>query len=161
MIRKVILNPYLVLICTAYLLLVLTYSSFVPLWDGWIAMDTWILKAVLAPFNILNFDSYGHPSMIYFFILGLSQYIDFGNVFWVHITNAILNIGAIIAFDGIIRLIFSDKSYEKELNFLTFLFAFYPVFFANTFQVMPDYGVYLFFVLFLYFFLRKKIITTK
>ena len=157
--RKFFLSDFpLILIIFCYLFVIFLYSDFVPLWDGWIAMDTWILNAVSRPFNLFNFDSYGHPSMIYFLILGLSQYLDFGNVFWVHITNALLNIGAIIAFYEVIKLIFTNKNNKLELNFLTFLFAFYPVILANTFQVMPDYGVYLFFILFLYFFLKKKII---
>lgn len=114
------------------------------------------MNAVSRPFNLFNFDNYGHPSMVYFFILGLGQYLDFGNMSLLYLTNAILYTSAIIAFWGILTEIFRGEKYKKEIFTVTFLFSFYPITLANTFQTMPDFGVFIFYVLFLYFFLRQQ-----
>lgn len=155
MVKK--LAPYfpLIFIPFFYLVVIAIYSDFIPLWDGWETLELWLLKAVSSPFHLINFDNGGHPSMAYFLILGLGQYLDFGNMKLLFFTNAFLYVLAIFAFYGILKKIFNEIGAKKDIFFLTFLFAFYPITLAQTFGPMPDFGVFVFYIYFLYFLISK------
>lgn len=156
MVKKIASYFPLIFIIFGYLFVVFLYRNFVPLWDGWETLELWLLKAVSQPFNLLNFDNGGHPSMVYFLILSLGQYLDYGNMKLLYITNAILYSLAIICFWGLLKKVFYKVEANKDILILTFMFAFYPITLAQTFQPMPDFGVFIFYVIFLYSLLSQK-----
>lgn len=127
------------------------------MWDAWDNAGIWIYKAVTTGFNPFLFDHGGHPSMVYFFILGISQYVDLGNQYLLHLTNAILTILSIIAFYGILKKLFAKEQNNIEILAFTFLYAFFPIITANSLHINPDYGVMIFYIIFLNFLLREKV----
>lgn len=153
--RKI--NLPLVLIIFVYILLILKYSSFVPMWDAWEYTNTWIYKAITSPFNLFNFDAAGHPSFVYFFLISFLQYFGWGNQFFLYISNGILTIISIVAFYQLIKSIYPDGKLEVERLLITTLYAFYPIMIANVFNINLDYGVVIFFVITLSFIIRYKI----
>src|SRR3989344_5011158 len=151
------INPVLFLICFAYLILITFYSDFVPLWDSYEYIDVRIFRAFTTSFNPYNFNLSGHPSMIYAMLTSLGKFIDFGNMPLLHFNVAIFSVIAIVSFYGLLRNLFWGIKENSELYILTFIFAFYPPFVANSIQYSPDYGLLLFFVIFLYLLLADKI----
>lgn len=151
-------KKYLVLIILLYLALVSRYFSYVPMWDAWDNAGRWIYQAVTLPFNPYNFDHGGHPSMVYFFILGLGQYLDLGNQYLIHATNAVLTVFSILAFWGIVNHLYPEIKNKHESYLLTFLYAFFPIITGSALHVNPDYGVLIFFVIYLYFLLKDRLL---
>jgi len=135
------------LIIAGYSYLILSLADVFPLWDAWAVFQICIIPSVLKPFSIFNFDCGGHPSMIYYFILGISQYLVPGNLFLVHATNLALGILALIAFYKILTFIASGKEYEVERIMMLFLYAFFPIIVANTLHFNPDFGMLVFILL--------------
>lgn len=138
-----------------YIILIGKFSSYVPIWDAWRNTDIWIRQAVFSPFNLFNFDSGGHPSFSYFLPLGLLQYIDFGNMIFLHGTTTVMGTIAILFFYKLLKLIFPETK-NIEIYLLTAIFAFYPIFLASQLHINPDFGVLVYFVVFLYLYLRQK-----
>lgn len=143
-----------------FILIIVSFSGYVPLWDAWETTDLWLLKAVSLPFNLINFDNFGHPSMLYFLLIALPQYLDFGNVTLLHLTIGFFNLLAILAFYGLAKFLFLDISNTLEINLLTFLYAIFPIIISSSLHITPDNGILVFFVIFLYFLLTKKYFLT-
>lgn len=140
-----------ILLLIIYSIFILSYSGTVPFWDAWRSIDIVIKAAITSPFNILNFDNAGHPAFVWQFILGLLQYIDYGNPYFLHGTVLVFSIFAIISFRHILKKIFLSKDLEIEILIVTALFAFFPIFNANALHINQDYGILVFFLIFLAF----------
>ncbi len=149
-------NSCLIVILLLYIFVIFLFSDHVPLWDAWRSIDIWIKGAIFSRFNLLNFENAGHPSGAYYLPMSLLQYFDFGNQFYLHFTSTLMGITMIIFFYKIIRILFSQTE-DIEIYLLTAIFAFFPIFLSNQLHIGPDYGVLVFFIIFLYFFLAKKI----
>lgn len=149
-------NIWLIGILFLYILVIFLFSDNVPLWDAWRSIDIWIKEAVFSRFNLLNFENAGHPSFAYYLPISLLQYLDFGNQYYLHFTSTLMGTTMIIFFYKIIRILFSQTE-KIEIYLLTAIFAFFPIFLSNQLHIGPDYGVLVFFNIFLYFFLAKKV----
>jgi hypothetical protein len=125
------------------------YSDFVPYWDAENYAGC-ISDAVQKPFDLLNFRCFGHPSIVYLFVLGLAQRLSPWTVSLAYAANALLGAASIIAFHGLIRRLLPQRS-SVEYGLVTALYAFMPVFVVHAIFLNIDYGVTAFFVLFLYF----------
>lgn len=139
----------------AYILLIYRYSGFVPLWDSFEYVNTHMYKAVISQFSLLNFNFAEHVSFAWTLLTSWPQYLSFGNMTLLHFTVAFFTVLSIISFYGILKHLFSGNKHNIEVNLLTFLYAFYPPFVANALQYSPDYGVLVFYTIFLYFLITK------
>src|SRR3989344_8491386 len=146
----------LIFICLGYFILILSFSSYVPMWDAWENYVAWIYNPVISHFNLTNIDFGGHSSQLYFFILSIGQIFDIGNQYLLHLTNAVLTTASIAAFYGIVNLVFPDIRHQIEVYLLTFLYAFYPIIVGNSLHTNPDFGLLVFLIIFLYFILKGR-----
>lgn len=126
-----------------------------PLWDSYEYVNTHMYKAVTSSFNLLNFNFAEHVSFAWTLPTSLPQYFGFGNMPVLHFTIAFFTVLSMVAFYGILKHLFSGNKHNIEVNLLTFLYAFYPPFVANALQYSPDYGVLVFYTIFLYFLITK------
>lgn len=139
-----------------YIILISAYSSVIPIWDSWEIADNSIINAISTPFYLFNFDFMGHPSFMYYLLISLPQYFNPGNASLLILGNAILGILSARAFLGILNYIFLKKSLLTEKYILTLIYLYIPVFTASTIYLNHDFGVAVFFIIFLYFLLEKK-----
>lgn len=144
----------LIFIIFFYIILIVKFSSHVPIWDAWRSIDIWIKQAIFSPFNLFNFENAGHPSFSYYLPMSLLQFFDFGNVFYLHATSTFMGTLAIIFFHKTLRKVYSDTG-NGELYLLTAIFSFFPIFIANQLHIGPDYAVLIFYIIFLYFYIKE------
>lgn len=140
----------------AYFLLKLLLRGYVPFWDGWANSGEVIYKAASQPFDFFNFELVGHSSFIYLFLLSIWQYFDLGNIAGIHLTVALLTVFSIVAFNRLLKQILDKKEFSWEIYALTILYAFFPIIFASSLHINIDYGVMIFFIIFLNFLLSGK-----
>lgn len=95
-----------------------------------------IVKNVFNNFNFL-----GHPSMAYVAITSVGQFIDFGNVVNLNITNVVLGIIAIVSFNLLLKKYFNDNIL---ILLGTLIFAFNPLFYATTISYNLDFPIFVF-----------------
>jgi hypothetical protein len=143
----------LLLVVLVFVGIVVSYRDFIPYWDAK-AYFTCIVEATQKPFDLLNFRCTGHPSIVYMFLLGLTQYRAPWNVSLVNAANALLGVASTIAFHALLCLLFPKRS-AAEYVLVTALYAFAPLFLAHAIFLNVDYGMTAFFVLFLYFLLAR------
>ncbi|OGG03870.1 hypothetical protein A2W14_05005 [Candidatus Gottesmanbacteria bacterium RBG_16_37_8] len=146
----------MVFILLVYFLIKLFFINYVPLWDGWANSGELIHKAVSTPFDFFNFDIIGHSSFIYFFLISFLQYLNPGNIALVHIPITILTLLSIWSFYNLLKIIFDERKYKWENWLLTFLYAFFPIIISNSLHINIDYGVMVFYVIFLNLLLCRK-----
>jgi hypothetical protein len=147
---------FLTAIIILYIVFKWQYIHFVPLFDGFSYAGETIYDAVSQPFNLVRYNTAGHTSMVYVFLISLLQRIDLGNTEYYHVSITLLGILSIFAFWGIATYFFGKPKNQNELYILTILYAFFPIISASVLHVNVDYGVMVFFLYFLYFFLNKK-----
>lgn len=150
-----VLKKYpLILILIIYTLYISRFYSYIPMWDAKNYLDG-LLYGVKQPFNLFNFDSFGHPTMLFYFLSAVTQYLDFGNISYLHLSMLPLSLLAVISFFNILSLQYEAKN-RLELLLVTAIFAFYPIFTASVINLYPDYGVMVYYVMFLCLFIADK-----
>ena len=132
------------------------YLTYLPIWDGLVFYRDCILKNATIPFNPLNYNCAGHPSMAYTLLIGLPQYLNTHSVVPVHLMILVLSLLSVFAFNKILLKLSDQKRASAEILLLTAMFAFYPPFIGSSIMVTLDYGVFLFSVYFLYAVLYKR-----
>lgn len=136
------LGLWLVLGC--FSVVFLAYANFVPMWDGWVYADQCILQGVRQPFSLDSFNCFGHPAMAYTLPIALLQYLDPGNVYFLHLVDWLLGILGIYSFYRISEHLFRGWARTIERVLLTGIFAFMPLFACNSINPNPDFGVIVF-----------------
>jgi len=116
------------------------HVDFVPIWDGRAYADA-LTAAVRGPFNLLNFNVFAHPSMLFMLWSGLGQFIDPGNAMLLNLSQIVLAVGAVVAFASIARRLMPAPGDVAERFLVTALFAVYPIVLASEQNLNPDTGV--------------------
>jgi len=149
------LSPQLGVVSAIFVLIRLFYLDFVPMWDGFIYMAG-MLEAMKGPFDLFRFDIYGHPSWLFILIHALPQYFDWSNIYLLNLTSTVFGVVTIWAFDRFLRNIVPDFDGGVGYFFCLSLFGLHPVFISNSLNVNPDFGLLLFFLVFLNGLLSKN-----
>jgi hypothetical protein len=144
----------LLLVILVFVAIVATHLDVIPFWDAKNYFQC-VEEAVHKRFDVLNFRCFGHPSIVYGLIWGLPQYLWPWNPSLMYATNAILGVASIAAFDALLRLLFPNRR-GAEYTLVTALYALAPLFVSHAIFLNLDYGVTVFFVLFLYFLLARR-----
>lgn len=145
----------LTIILLGYAFFLSRYFDFATVWDAQSNVGL-VIEAAKKPFNFFNLEQSSHPNQAYFLPQSLLQRLDPGNMVLIHSVDIALGIFMICAFFGILRYICPDNKNRIEIYLMTILFAFYPVFTANSLYAMYDFALTSFMVLTLYFLLKKR-----
>ena len=89
-------------------------------------------------------------------VISFLQYLNPGNIALVHIPITILTLLSIWSFYNLLKIIFDERKYKWENWLLTFLYAFFPIIISNSLHINIDYGVMVFYVIFLNLLLCRK-----
>ncbi|MDD4627963.1 MAG: hypothetical protein PHE68_01045 [Candidatus Peribacteraceae bacterium] len=139
----------ILLLCT-----IIPFFGVTPFYDG-ISFVNCFNSGVEQPiFNPLNFRCAGHP-FGFLLLIGLTQYIDYQNMMLVHLLNLCIAVGGIIAFYKLLKL-FLPHDTRIEQILLTAMYALAPLTVIHIIQPAFDFGLMVFFVIFLYFLLTGK-----
>ena len=126
-------------ILVIFVIINIFYIDLLPIWDGfWNLQD--VLYAINQPFAFKNYLINDHPAFLYAFIFGLTQKIDYGNIYLIHIVLTVIGIIGIFSFYKILLKIFSKKFYVEILLF-TLLFTISPLFLSNAVNTTLDFPV--------------------
>lgn len=128
----------------------------VPIFDARTYYDTCLMPALLAPFHPLNFNCFGHPSMLYMLLFAPGQWLSGGSAVLLNLTNVALGCFAIAAFWRITGTIWPRTESRFDRAFATGILAVWPAAVGNSVHMNPDYGVFVFFLLFLCFQLERR-----
>lgn len=159
-------NKYLLLIFFIYFLIRLRFLDYKQHWDSewyWNLLLKAVTSLKYAPnFNeafkqiIENFNFLGHPSMGYISLFSLGQFIDYGNVKYLNITNLLLSLVSIWGFYKILNFFNPNKN---KVNYLTTLiFALNPLAIATSISFNLDFPLLVFEIMSLYSLMYKKYI---
>ena len=148
--------PYAGLLCViaVFAAIVLWHLDFVPFYDG-AAYYNCIADAVKERFDLLKFRCDGHLSILYLLYLSLPMYADLGNTALLYIANGLLGIASIVAFHGLLQIVFPAID-RRSRDLATALYALSPLFLAHLFHINLDFGLTVFFVLYLRFLLAGQ-----
>jgi len=149
----------LLLILVVFVAIVASYSAFIPYWDARSYFNC-VAQATQKPFSLLNFRCVGHPSIVYLLLLGATQYVAPWNVSLMYAVNAVLGALSIGAFRGILGLLFPGRP-ATEYALATALYALAPLLVVHAIFLNVDYGLTVFFVLFVYFLLARHFWTAS
>ena len=150
-------EPALGAVLLLFLLLTVPRLGAVPVWDARAYYDQCLLAGLHSPFNPINFNCFGHPSMLYMLLFAPGQWLSGGSAILLNLTNVALGCLAIAAF-WIITGVFWPRSEARGDRLLgTAILVVWPAALANSLNVTPDYGVFVFFLLFLAALLKEKI----
>lgn len=147
----------LAIIAAAYVALLLPYLRFIPFWDG-AAYFLCVTDAVRADvFSLTNFHCAGHLSTVYLLLLGVTQYLDLGNITPVHLVNMLIGLGGIWGVSAILRSVHNgDQQHDAvSLWLTTAIYAVMPLSVAHVLHVNLDFPVLSFFAIFLACLLRR------
>ena len=134
--------------------MLLPYMHIPPAWDGgW--YTACLLNATEAKFELKHFNCVGHTSFPYILILGISQYFDFGNIFLMQSANLLLWINACIFFYLILNKL-SNNNRKTENALVTATLMVSPAITSNLLHLNLDFGVLVFFIPTLFFFINKQ-----
>ena len=126
-----------------------------PVWDS-SNYYRCIRDATGGPFRLHFFRCADHSSLAYIMLIGLTQYIDFGNVMLVYVANGLLAAAAAVGFYALLKLLLPDALSEYERGLLVGLSVLSPVFFAHLIHINLDFGLTYFFILFLSSLLHRR-----
>jgi hypothetical protein len=110
---------------------------------------TCIRDATKGAFKLHLFRCADHSSIAYVLLVGLTQYIDFGNVQLVYLADALLAAAAGLAFYKLLRLLLGNSLSELERAIILGIFFTTPAFLAHIIHINLDFPLACFFVLFL------------
>ncbi len=131
------------------------HLAFVPIWDSRNYFES-LRAAVRLPFNLLNFDVFGHPTMLFMLWSSLGQYLDLGNAVLLNLSQLVLAILGIWGFRGILRSLIPSAADASERLLATLAFAALPIVLASEQSFNPDTGVMVFSLLYLAFLLEGR-----
>jgi hypothetical protein len=123
--------------------IVLLQSHYIPIWDSWIYANC-VLDAAAHPFRLERYRCAEHFSHVYMFLLAIPQWLGIREVPGILCLNALLGMGAILAFYAAARSVFTGARYRMDCALLAAVFAVHPVFLASAVFVNVDYGVLVF-----------------
>jgi hypothetical protein len=146
-IRRV--DPGVWAILAVFLSLTVPRLSTVPMWDSRIYYDRCLMDSLRFPFDLLNLNCFGHPSMLYMILLVPGQLLDAGNAVLLNLTNVVLGSLSICAFWVLTTVLIPAENRRSERLLATGLFAVWPASIGSCLSVGPDYGVLAFFLLYL------------
>lgn len=141
-------DPWLGASLLLFLALVAPWLGAVPVWDSRFYYDMCLLPGLRGPFHPLNFNCFGHPSMLYMLLFVPGQWISTGNVVLLNLTNVALGCLAIAAFWTITGALWPGAGSRGDRILATAILAVWPAALANSLSMNPDYGVFVFFLLF-------------
>ncbi len=149
-------NPIIILLII-YFITHIQFFNYTQYWDA-----HWYWQLFLSAIEnlnnfqtfIQNFNFLGHPSMGYVGLLSLSQFISFGNVYYLNVENTLLSMCAIFAFYKILNYLFRENNIENII--VTSIFAFNPLFYATSISLNLDFPVLIFETIMIYAVLYKK-----
>lgn len=140
-----------------FLVLTVPRLGSVPVWDARVYYDTCLLPAMHRPFNPINFNCFGHPSMLYMLLFVPGQWLSEGSAILLNLTNVALGCLAIAAFWIIAKAFWPGEEGRGDRLLGTAILAVWPAALANSLNVTPDFGVFVFFLLFLAALLKERI----
>jgi hypothetical protein len=145
----------ILVVVSVFMAIVAWHLDSVPFWD---AKNYFLCaeSAVRQPFDLLNFRCFGHPSIVYALLWGLTQYLWPWQPSPMYVVNAVVGVASIAAFDALLRLLFPGR-HGAEYTLVTALYALAPLFVAHAVFLNLDYGATAFFVLFLYGLLARRL----
>lgn len=144
----------LVLVILLFVAIIVTHLDAIPFWDAKNYLRC-VEDAVSKPFDLLNFRCFGHPSIVYALIWGLTQYARPWSPAFMYAINAVVGVASIAAFDGLLRRLFPNTR-DAEYSLVTALYALAPLFVSHAIFLNLDYGATALFVLFLYFLVARR-----
>jgi hypothetical protein len=125
------------------LLMLLSHSDFVPLWDGRVYFQTCLMPALQPGASWLDLNCFGHKSIAYMTWIALFQLPDPGNPLLLHISNGLLLGLAVFHFSQLLRRLFGDDPWLPRF-LLTGVFAVSPAILGSAINPAPDVGVFVF-----------------
>jgi len=129
----------------------------VPIWDSRLYYDLCLLPGLSGPFHPLNFNCFGHPSMLYMLLFAPGQWISGESAVLLNLTNVALGSLAIAAFWVIAGELWPGEESRLDRFLATAILAVWPAQVANSLSMNPDYGVFVFFLLYLAALVRGRI----
>jgi len=144
----------LILIIVGFVALLAFHVDAIPFWDARVYFDC-VATAVHKPFDILNFRCAGHPSVMYLWAWGITQYLWPWKPAALYAVNMAVGAASIAAFDGIFRQLFPKASAVERVLAVS-LYAFAPLFVVHAIVLNLDYAATALFVVFLYFLLAQR-----
>jgi hypothetical protein len=150
-------DPVVWAILAVFLALTVPRLGTVPMWDSRIYYDRCLMDSLRWPFDLLNLNCFGHPSMLYMILLLPGQLLNPGNVILLNLTNVVLGSLGILAFWVLTTVFLPEVNRRSERLLATGLFAVWPASIGSCLSMTPDYGVLVFFLLYLAFLLTERI----
>ncbi len=144
-------RPYLrwgVVPAILFFIIVWPERGFVPIWDGSVYMQC-VVDAAAHGMNVHSLRCGGHQSQLYMGLLALTQLPRAGNLAAIVAMNMVLAIGAFVSFDAILRKLIPGEAWRMERGLLVCAVAVNPLLAATLLQLNSDFGVYVFFAMFL------------
>jgi hypothetical protein len=144
----------LLLVVLLFVAIVTTHFDAIPIWDARNYLQC-VEDAVSQPFDLLNFRCFGHPSIVYALMWGVTQYVRPWTPPFMYAINALVGAASIAAFYGLLRRLFPETR-DAEYALVTALYALAPLWVAHAVFLNLDYGATAFLVLFLYFLVARR-----
>lgn len=144
----------LVAVVAVFIAIVAAHLDAIPFWDGKNYLRC-VETAVNTRFSVFNFRCFGHPSVVYLALWGVTQYARPWSPAPIYAVNAIVGAGSIVAFDALVRRLFPNQE-DVEYTLVTALYALAPLFVAHAIFLNLDFGTTAFAVLFLYFLIAGR-----
>lgn len=151
------IDPSLGAILLLFLLLTVPRLGAVPVWDARVYYDQCLLPSLYRSFNPINFNCFGHPSMLYMLVFAPGQWLSGGSAILLNLTNVALGCLAIAAFWIITGAFWPRRESRGDRLLGTAILVVWPAALANSLNMTPDYGVFVFFLLFLAALLKERI----
>ncbi len=135
-------------IMLVYFLVKLHYADTVPIHDA--AMYTKALADAVHKFDfhflsfVNNFSIFKHNTMGYMALAAITQFFDNGNYVLVNIQNTFVSCISIYTFFKIICFFFEYDKFRHEVNLITLMFAFNPLYFGSSLTLNSEYPYLIF-----------------
>ena len=142
-------DPGVWAILAVFLSLTVPRLGTVPMWDSRIYYDRCLMDTLRGSFDLIKLNCFGHPSMLYMILLIPGQLLDSGNAVLLNLTNVVLGSLSICAFWVLTTVFLPGTDRRSERLLATGLFAVWPACIGSCLSVAPDYGVLVFFLIFL------------
>lgn len=152
-------DPWLWACLLIFVALVAPHLGAVPIWDSRVYYDWCLLPGISGAFHPLNFNCFGHPSMLYMLLFAPLQWISGGSALLLNLTNVALGCVAIAAFWILTGELWPGDSSRGDRFLGTAILAAWPAAVANSLSMNPDYGVFVFFLLYLAALIKERIPT--
>jgi hypothetical protein len=149
-------DPWLGASLLLFLALVVPRLGAVPVWDSHFYYESCLQPGLRGPFHPLNFNCFGHPSMLYMLLFVPGQ-ISTGSEVLLNLTNVALGCLAIAAFWFITGALWPGAGSRGDRFLATAILAVWPAAIANSLSMNPDYGVFVFFLLFVAALIRGRL----